>query len=198
MSRRARRHAAQREPRRTPAPVRLLLGALGTAGAIVLGVLAGGGTYAAWSVAAPAAAATTLHTGSASLTTTGLQLNATGLYPGLTAYAPTTVRNTGTTPLALALDPAAGPATPTPFSASVIISAAQVASAGDCTAGRVPAGATTRVGASAAADLRVTLSPGASALVCIGVGMPHDAPAIAAGAAASALALTISGTQVRP
>jgi hypothetical protein len=198
MSRRARRLAAQRDQRRTSTPVRLLLGALGAAGAIVVGVLAGGGTFAAWSVTAPAAAATTLRTGSASLTTTGLQLTGAGLYPGLTAYAPTTVRNTGTTPLSLALDPATGPATPTPFTASVVISAAQVASAGECAAGRVPSGPTTRVGAGTAADLRVTLSPGASALLCIGVGMPHDAPATAAGAAASALTLTISGTQARP
>ena len=198
MSRRARRLAAQREQRRTSAPVRLLLGALGAAGAIVLGVLAGGGTYAAWSVAAPAAAATTLQTGSASLTTTGLQLTAAGLYPGLTAYAPTTVRNTGTTPLSLALGPVQGPATPTPFTTSIIVSAAQVASAGECAAGRVPSGATARVGSGPAADLGVTVNPGASALLCIGVGMPHDAPATAAGAAASALTITVSGTQVRP
>jgi len=195
MSRRTRRHAARRAARRAAAPRRLLLGALGTAGAIVLGVLAGGGTFALWTVAAPAASAVTLQAGSAGLTSTALQLSATNLYPGRTVYAATTVSNTGTTPLALTIDPVTSTAA-TPFTTAVAVSVGKTSSAADCTAGRVPATVTTTVGA-AGSDLQLTLAPGASQLVCIGVGLPQNAPAAAAGAAASTLTITISGTQVR-
>ena len=195
MSRRTRRHAARRAARRAAAPRRLLLGALGTAGAIVLGVLAGGGTFALWTVAAPAASAVTLQAGSAGLTSTPLQLSAANLYPGRTVYAATTVSNTGTTPLALTIDPVTSTAA-TPFTTAVAVNVGKTASAADCTAGRVPATVTTTVGA-AGSDLQLTLAPGASQLVCIGVGLPQNAPAAAAGAAASTLTITISGTQVR-
>lgn len=197
MTRRTTRHAAKRE-RRALTPARLLLAALSTAGAIVLGVVAGGGTYAAWNVAAPAAAATTLQAGSAGLAATGLQLNAVGLYPGRTIHAATTVRNTGTTALALRLDSAKSATAPTAFTRSVLVSAAAASTVADCTAGRVPALATTGLDAAGGTDLQLTLAPGASALLCIGVGLPQSAPAAAAGAAASALTITISGTQVRP
>lgn len=196
MTRRTRRHAAQRDTRRAAAPRRLLLGALGAAGAIVLGVLAGGGTFAIWTAAAPAASAVTLRAGSAGLTATPLELSATDLYPGRTVWAPTTVRNTGTTALALAIDPVTSSAGATAFTAAVAVTAGTAASAADCTAGRVPATVTTRVGAASGSDLQLTLAPGASHIVCIGVGLPHDAPADAAGGAASVLSLTVSGTQV--
>ena len=195
MSRRTRRHDARRDARRAAAPRRLLLGALGAAGAIVLGVLAGGGTFALWTVAAPAASAVTLQAGSAGLTSTPLQLSATNLYPGRTVYAATTVSNTGTTPLALTIDPVTSTAA-TPFTTAVAVSVGKTSSAADCTAGRVPATVTTTVGA-AGSDLQLTLAPGASQLVCVGVGLPQNAPATAAGAAASVLTITISGTQVR-
>ncbi|MDR7185053.1 hypothetical protein J2X85_002087 [Microbacterium trichothecenolyticum] len=195
MSRRTRRHAARRAARRAAAPRRLLLGALGAAGAIVLGVLAGGGTFALWTVAAPAASAVTLQAGSAGLTSTPLQLSATNLYPGRTVYAATTVSNTGTTPLALTIDPVTSTAA-APFTTAVAVIVGKTSSAADCTAGRVPATVTTTVGA-AGSDLQLTLAPGASQLVCIGVGLPQNAPAAAAGAAASTLTITISGTQVR-
>lgn len=198
MSRRIRRHAARRAQRRAAAPARLLLGALGTAGAIVLGVLAGGGTFAVWTVAAPAAAATTtLRAGSAGLTAGALNLSAAGLYPGRTLYASTTVTNSGTAPLALTLDPVKGPAAPTTFTASLVVSVGKTVSSADCTAGRVTPTVTTPVGAAAGSDLQLTLAPGASTILCIGIGMPQTAPAAAAGAAASALAITVSGTQVR-
>ena len=196
MSRRTRRHAARRAARRAAAPHRLLLGALGTAGAIVLGVLAGGGTFALWTVAAPAASAVTLQAGSAGLSSTPLQLSATNLYPGRTVYAATTVSNTGTTPLALTIDPVASTAAATPFASAVAVTVGKTSSAADCTAGRVPATVTTTVGA-AGSDLQLTLAPGASQLVCVGVGLPQNASSAAAGAAASVLTITISGTQVR-
>ncbi|MEV4687384.1 hypothetical protein [Microbacterium sp. LWH3-1.2] len=198
MSRRTRRHAARRDARRAAAPRRLLLGALGTAGAIAFGILAGGGTFALWTAAAPAAAAVTLQAGSSGVTATPLDLSATGLYPGRTIYAATTVRNTGTTPLALTIDPVTSSTAATPFTSAVAVTVGQAASAADCTAGRIAGGETTGVGAAAASDLRLTLAPGASQLLCVGVGLPLTAPAAAAGGAASVLTITISGTQVRP
>ncbi|WP_194397580.1 hypothetical protein [Microbacterium atlanticum] len=190
-----RRPAASRDARRAPAPRRLLLGALGAAGATVLGVLAGGGTFAVWTAATPVASAVTLQAGSAGLTATPLSLSAANLYPGRTVFAPTTVRNTGTVPLALTLDPVTSSAGATAFTTAVLVTAGAAASGAACTAGAVPAAVSTRVGA-AGADLQVTLAPGASQIVCVGVGLPHDAPAGAAGSAASVLTLTVSGMQV--
>jgi hypothetical protein len=163
----------------------------------VLGVLAGGGTFALWTAAAPAAAAITLQAGSAGLTATPLQLSAAGLYPGRTVWAPTTARNTGTTPLALAVDPVKSPTGATPFTTSVAITVGRAASAADCTAGTVSAVTTTGIGAATGSDLHLTLLPGASVLLCVGAGLPQAAPAAAAGGAASILLVTISGTQVR-
>ncbi|WP_426320066.1 hypothetical protein [Microbacterium sp. E-13] len=196
-TRRTRRHAERRDARRAAAPRRLLLGALGTAGAIVVGVLAGGGTFALWTAAAPAAAAVTLRAGSAGLSATPLQLSATGLYPGRTAYAPTTIRNTGSTPLALTLDPVKSSTAATPFTTAMAVTVGTATSADDCTAGRVPAAITTGIGAASGSDLRLTLAPGAQKMLCIGVGLPQTAPAAAAGGAASVLTITVSGTQVR-
>lgn len=193
MSRRTDRHAARRAQRAASAPRRILLAVVGTAATIVLGITAGGATYAAWSVAAPASSATTLRAGSAGLTVANPQLAATGLYPGRTVRAATTVRNTGTTPLSLSITPTA---TATAFTSALVVTAGTAASAADCAAGRVTAPVTATIGTTRA--LGGTLAPGASALVCIGLGLPDSAPAAAAGAAASPLTLTVSGTQVQP
>jgi hypothetical protein len=195
MSRRTHRLAARRGALGAATPRRLLLGALGAAGAIVLGVLAGGGTFAVWTAAAPAASGVTVRAGSASLTATALQLSAANLYPGRTAFSPTTVRNAGTTPLALTIDPVTSSTGSTAFTAAVALTIGKAASAADCTAGRVPAAVNTRVGA-AASDLQLTLAPGASQILCVGAGLPQDAPAAAAGGAASVLTITVSATQV--
>ncbi|MCR2783154.1 MULTISPECIES: hypothetical protein [unclassified Microbacterium] len=194
MTRRSRRLARRR---RTSAPVKMLLATLGTTGAIVCGVLAGGGTYAAWSVSAPAAAAATLQAGSAELSTDGVQLSATGLYPGRTVYGSSAVRNTGTTPLALSLDSVSS-ATTNAFTGALVVTVGVAASTADCAAGRVAPTVTTRVAPDIAGDLRVTLAPAATTVMCVGLGLPQNAPAAAAGAAASALTLTITGIQVRP
>lgn len=192
MSRRSRRLA---DRRRTSAPMKMLLATLGTAAVIVGGVVAGGGTYALWSTAAPVGTDTVLRAGSADLTATDPRLAATGLYPGRTVYGSTVVSNTGTTPLALTLDSVSAP-TGSAFTAALVVTVGISASAADCTAGRVAPTATTTVAAGTVSDLRVALAPGASQRLCIGLGLPAAAPAAAAGAAASALTLTISGTQV--
>lgn len=194
MTRRSLRLAQRR---RRCAPAKMLLATLGTAGAIVLGVTAGGGTYAAWTAAAPAAAAATLQAGSAELSAADLKLSATGMYPGRTAYSSSVVRNTGTTPLALALGNVAA-ATSNGLTAALVVTVGTTASAADCTAGRVTPKATTSVGSGVASDLQVTLAPGASTTLCVGLGLPLTAPASAAGITASGLSLTIRGTQVHP
>lgn len=179
------------QQRRASAPVRMLLAALGTAGAIVLGIVAGGGTFAAWASSAPASGAVTVTAGSAALSLTPLALNATDLYPGKTVYAATTVRNDGTTPLALSVQGSS--AATTPFTSALVVSAGRGAVA-ECTAGKVAPTVTTPLGASA--DLAQALAPGTAATLCIEVGLPVGAPAAAAGAAAGALSLTVSGSQV--
>jgi hypothetical protein len=187
----------QKQARRRSAPARLLLGAAAAAGAVIVGIVAGGGTFAVWNSSASVASAATLRAGSSSLTVTPLALSADGLYPGRTVYAPSTVRNTGTTPLALSLDAVTGPQTATAFTSAVAISAGMARSTADCTAGRVTSPVTANVGTAPRASLMATVAPGASGVVCVGLGLPANAPASAAGAAASALTLSISGTQVR-
>lgn len=191
---RASRRAEQK--RRASAPARMLLAALGTAGAIVLGVLAGGGTFAVWATSASAAAPATVQSGSASLTVTPLTLAATDLYPGKTVFAATTVRNTGSTPLALAVQSAAATAGPSAFTSALAVSTSTGSSAADCAAGRATATTTSTLGA-APVSLGATLAPGATVTVCLGVGLPGSAPAAAAGAASTPLTFTLSGTQVR-
>ncbi|MCR2815519.1 hypothetical protein [Microbacterium jiangjiandongii] len=194
MSRRSARHAARRAQRRAAAPARMLKAALGTAGVIVLGILAGGGTYAAWSVSAPAAAATTLQAGSAGLQVTDPGLTASGLYPGRAAHGATDVRNTGTVPLALAFQ-ATTSAAPNAFTTALRVTVAPLSASGRCDAAVTPM-ITVAVGAAPASA--GTLAPGATQRVCLGLTLPADAPAAAAGAAASTLTLTVSGTQVQP
>lgn len=193
MSRRTDRHAAQRAQRRAAVPRRILLAVVGTAATLALGIMAGGVTYAAWSVSAPASSATTLRAGSASLTVTDPRLSAAGLYPTRTVYAATTVRNTGTTRLTLSLTPTA---TVTAFSSALVVTAGTTASAADCTAGRVSSPVAASIGT--AKSLAITLAPGEASLVCIGLGLPASAPVAAAGAASTPLTLTVSGTQVLP
>jgi len=181
---------------RASATGRMLTAALAVAASVAMGIAAGGGTYAAWSVTAPAVAATTLRAGTAELSITGVQLTATGLYPGRTVHSAGVVRNTGTTPLSLSL-------TLSPTAASTAFTSALVATVGtagtagtaaDCTAGRVAPVASAAVGAPV--ETGITLAPGASTAVCVGLGLPANAPAAAAGAAASALTLTFAGSQV--
>jgi len=194
MSRRTARHAARRAQRRVAAPARMLRAALATTGVIVLGILAGGGTYAAWSVSAPAAAATTLQAGSAGLQVTDPGLNAAGLHPGRAVYGATEVRNTGTVPLALTFQ-ATTSAAPSAFTAALRVTTSPLSASGRCDGTTAPTATVTPGSAPAGVG---TLAPGATQRVCVGLGLAHDAPAAAIGAAASTLTLTVSGTQVRP
>ena len=189
--REARRDAAR--ARRAPLAVRLVQGALGAALVSVLGILAGGGTYALWSEAAPVGSDAVLTAGTAELAVSAATLAATELYPGRTVSAATTVRNTGTVPLSLSLTATGAD---TAFTRALRVSVAPTTAAADCTAGRVPVSGSAAVGT--AADLGITLAPGASTMLCIGIGLPATAPAAAAGAASTPLTLSISGAQVLP
>jgi hypothetical protein len=171
----------------------MLLAAVGTAGAIVLGIVAGGGTFAAWATSASAATPATITAGSAALSLTPLSLAAADLYPGKTVYGATTVRNDGTTPLALAVQ--ATSQSLTPFASALVVSAG-VGAGTACTTGEVAPAATAPLGG--AVSLGTTLAPGATASLCLGLGLPLAAPAAAAGAAPAALSLTVTGSQVRP
>ena len=178
---------------RASATGRMLTAALAVAASVAMGIAAGGGTYAAWSVTAPAVAATTLRAGTAELSITGVQLTATGLYPGRTVHSAGVVRNTGTTPLSLSLT-LSPTAASTAFTSALVATVGTAGTAADCTAGRVAPVASAAVGAPV--ETGITLAPGASTAVCVGLGLPANAPAAAAGAAASALTLTFAGSQV--
>lgn len=192
LTRREARRAAARA-RRTPLPVRLVQGALGAALVSVLGIVAGGGTYALWNDTATVDAGAVLTAGTAELAVSATPLAATDLYPGRTVSTATTVRNTGTVPLALSLT-AGG--TDTDFTRALLVSTGPTTTPADCTAGRVPASRSAAVGT--VADLGITLAPGASTMLCVGIGLPATAPATAAGTASTPLTLTISGAQVLP
>lgn len=184
---------AARRARRTSGAKRMVHGAVGAALVTVLGILAGGGTFALWNSAAAAGSQATLTAGTAQLSISGTAPTATGLYPGRTVYALTTVSNTGTVPLALSVTTAAAS---TDFTRALLVSADPNATAADCTAGRATDSRSAAVGTSA--DLGLTLAPGATRQLCLGVGLPANAPATAAGAATTSLAFTVSGTQVTP
>ena len=130
----------------------------------------------------------------AGLQVTDPGLTASGLYPGRAVHGATEVRNTGTVPLALTFQ-ATTSAAPTPFTTALQVTVAPLSASGRCDAAVTP---TTTVALGAAPARVGTLAPGATQRVCLGLTLPADAPAAAAGAAASTLPLTVSGTQVQP
>ena len=181
---------AARRGRRASRATRMMQAALGAVLMTVLGILAGGGTYALWSAVASTGSQATLTAGTAELSLSGNAPSATGLYPGRTAYAVTTVRNTGTTPLRLSLT--AGAAS-TDLGRALAVTAAPLPSGSSCAAG-LPGGPGS-VALGSATDLGITLAPGATTQLCLGVGLPTAAPVTAAGGTAS-VSFTVTGIQV--
>jgi len=168
-------------------------GALCAALVTMLGILAGGGTFALWSAAAPIGSGTKLTAGSAELSVSAADLAATSLYPGRSVSAVTTIRNAGTTALRLSMTPT-GPGSE--FARALRFTAAVTTSAADCIAGHVPSSSSTAVGT--AVELGITLEPGASAQVCVGIGLPTTAPMSASAASPSSFTISFTGAQVLP
>ncbi|MFC5929346.1 hypothetical protein [Cryobacterium melibiosiphilum] len=154
-------------------------------------VVSSGGTYARLSSRAPIPAST-ISSGSATLTVSALSLPTTLLYPGLTLAAAVTVTNTGDVPLVLfpSLTP---PATTTALSGVLTVGVAVVDSPTACTA--ATAATWTKTFAGPASDsFSSTLPIGGSATLCVQATLPMNAPAASSNSATN-FALVITGIQ---
>ncbi|GAB3118961.1 hypothetical protein [Glaciibacter psychrotolerans] len=175
---------------------RMAMTAGGFALALFLAVTAAGGSYAFLSQQSNAAPATTLGSGTASLTvTTPLSLSVAKLYPGATVVGTATVKNAGDVALALRLNGLTAPAVPNAFSSSLVVGLSVVASAAQCTS----ATAAVWSGSFAAAStgsLNSTLPVGSSGILCVSVTLPSTAPAASQGQLATGFGILIDGTQV--
>ena len=179
MSRRTPAHRAQK-PRFSL--LSLGLSALVLTTAIVFSISASGGTYAYLSASQPVvlfngSTTATITAGTATLTVNSDTIGFANLYPGDSRSATITVGNTGVTALALSIAPITGPSTENGLTAAVAPGTCPGTSAG------VPSG-----------PLGVTLAPGASAPVCLAVGMSTTAPS-AAQSLGTTVTVALTGTQ---
>ena len=173
---------------------RRLGGAAGaTAAAVIVAVMAAGGTYALWNASAELNAGT-INTGNTGLTINDVTsyaivgLDTSALYPGYSTITPTplTVKNTGTTPLAVT------PGTVTfsdPASALATQLVVAVRHIDTCTP--------TPFGSTPVSFTSFTLQPGATTEVCVEVQLKSSAPASVQGLALGFTA-PLNGIQVRP
>jgi hypothetical protein len=172
---------------------RLGAATVATGGAVLVAVLAAGGTYALWD------GSRQVEPGTISTGNTGLTINSstsygiagldvTALFPGRSVITatPLTVQNTGTTPLVVT--PGAvtfsNPSSPLASELNVAVKHSAV-----CTA--------TPVGSTPASFTSFTLQPGATSTVCVEVQLKATAPANVQGISLGFTA-TLVGTQVRP
>jgi hypothetical protein len=171
---------------------------LGTAAAILaavgLAVVTAGGTYALSNSQQQIAPVASITAGSAALTATALAVPATPLYPGLTLYAASTVKNTGTVPLSLS-GTLAGPAAPNAFSQGLSVGIGIAPGAG-CPAPTQlttpPTGATL---GSPNLTTAIVIPAGGQATLCVSISLPVTASAAAQSQTATGLTLTVMGTQ---
>lgn len=164
-------------------------------GAVIIGVLGAGGTYALWNSSAPLPAAT-LKSGTATLAVSApLSMATDPLYPGRTVYGTATVANTGDVPLVLSVSALAGPGTPDAFSQSLTVGVGVVDSAATCAAGTFTPTWTGTFAAATAGTLSSTATLGGSRIVCVSVSMSGSASAAALGKPAATFSLTLTGTQ---
>ena len=170
---------------RSASPTRTVLAAAASLLlALLLAVFGAGGTYALWSSSAAASTAVTVSSGSAALTVGTLALPTTGLYPGLTVYAPVTAQNTGTVPLALRVTGVVPATGSTALSGSLTMGVAAAVSAAACAAGVAPTWKNTAGGALPAVVATPALAPGASVVLCVSLEMSSAAPTTAQGQSA--------------
>ena len=163
------------------------------AAAVIIAVGAAGGTYALWDGSARMAPGT-ISTGNTGLTVNGVTsfpivgLDTTSLYPGYSTITatPLTVKNTGTTPLAVT------PGTVT-FSDSGSALASQLVVAVRNVATCTP----TPFGSTPVSFTSFTLQPGQTTQVCVEVQLKSGAPANVQGLPLGFTA-PLNGIQVRP
>lgn len=146
-------------------------------GAIIVGLIGTGGSYAFLTSTASAAPSATLTAGTATLAVTASEnVSLTNIYPGQTLRGQFTVSNTGDTSLVLSVTSITGTTTANGLVAGL--------DAGACSA----ASTQTTTG-----NIGATLAKGTSTLVCLTVSMPTNAPASAIGVTSSIVA-NITGT----
>ena len=185
--------SASRGVRVSRLTLRLGAAAGAIAAAVIIAVTAAGGTYALWNTSADIDAGT-ISSGDAGLTINDVTnypivgLDITRLYPGYSTITatPLTVKNTGTTPLAVT------PGTVTfsdPGSALAPQLVVAVRNIATCTP--------TPFGSTPVSFTSVTLQPGQTAKVCIEVQLKSGAPANVQGLPLGFTA-PLNGIQVRP
>jgi hypothetical protein len=175
----------------------LLTTALALAVAVILAVVAAGGTFALWHTqrTVPGGVVTT---GSAELAVTGATgMSLAQLYPGQTTTGQVTVTNTGTVPLGLRVDAVTTPAATAGGAAEAFAGAVRVnlwaKTATGCPA-TAPARAWTGVVGAPGKDLGLTVGPGSAQVLCLAVTLAPDAPTAAQGATVP-LSVALGGVQ---
>lgn len=170
----------------------------GLAVAVLLAVLASGGTYALWRVEQPLPGAV-ITAGNAALDLTDPTTLATQqqLYPGQTVSGEFIAHNTGTVPLALRVDSLTGPATAADPAGQAFADALSVhvwAVTGTGCDITPPPGAWVGTVSSAPGGLGVTVEPDAVQPMCLAATLAVEAPSATQGGSVD-LQLTLGGVQ---
>ncbi|TFB87205.1 hypothetical protein E3O44_08730 [Cryobacterium algoricola] len=162
-----------------------------TTAAVILAVLGAGGSYAFLNTSAPVSAATTITSGTATVSVSPLSLPTTPLYPGATISAPVTVTNTGDVPLAIRVAGLTAPSPAIPVSSWLTVGLA----VGACPAVPAPSWSAVVGTTPAVAALGATVPVGASIVLCVSVALSYDAPQPAVDQLSTTFGVTIDGIQ---
>ncbi|MCS5715514.1 hypothetical protein NVV95_13265 [Herbiconiux sp. CPCC 205716] len=172
---------------------RMLVATALVGGAVVLGTVASGSTFALLNSSATSPGAV-VRSGTAEFTvSTPLTLPTAPLYPGAVASGSAVVTNTGQVPLSVRIAGLSLSGSGTTFSSALTVNVSAITT-GTCPA--VPTAWQGTFAAAPATDLGVRVAPNGTARICVAVQLPTSAPASAAGAAAAAFTLSIDGKQV--
>lgn len=168
-------------------------------GAVALGLVATGGSYALWSSSAPARVGGVVTTGTAALAVSqATGLSSRGLLPGTGAAGSLVLRNTGVVPLSVAAttdDVRAAFDGPTAGASldELRLRAAPLPAGGSCASALADVAPSRLVGFRA--DVLPRLEPGSSATVCVEVLLDADAPQTVQGGVGD-WSVSLEGTQV--
>ena len=171
-----------------------------------MGMAAAGGTFALWNSTATIATASTVKSGSASLSVSALSGTGTNLYPGVTSYQTATVTNTSPIysaesaipSLALSLKSLTLTSASNTFATALTVSIAVVPLTANCAAGFTPAwtGAFGAVPSSSPSLNKTLVGNGSTAVLCVAVTLPSGVAGASQIAAAPTYSVVIDGTAV--
>lgn len=184
---------------RAPRTRRPLRGILFSAGLLVvvvaMALLGAGGSYAAWN-SATATNASSVTSGTTSLTVNGVSdytfpnLNLASLGPGQSVFVPLTITNTGSTSLSTVVSKTTIVSDSNGLSAELT---AAITASSTCSASTM---AGTRLASYTTTASPITLAAGASLPICLDIKMDLDAPMTVAGGSTT-FSMAITATQVR-